>query len=86
MFSGSVIGFLHDAFHVFLGDGVRIVVLWKVLAYEAIGVLISGSLPGGMGMRNIDMCMRVASNTFVIGEHLVVISYDRMRWVRETIA
>jgi len=70
---------VHDTFYIFLADGVKIVLLRKVLADKAIGVLVSSSLPRGIGMRKMDICTKVASDAFMIGELLAVISCDRVR-------
>ena len=75
-FSRAVVTFIHGIFDFSVGDSSQVPVFREVLTDETIGILVQSALPGGIRMREVDLCFKVPGHTFLVGEFAAIVIGD----------
>lgn len=72
-FARAVIHFIGHEIQLFLRDAPKVMVLGKVLAQKAVGILVGATLPGGIGTRKKERRLQGARHPGMVGEFLAVV-------------
>ncbi len=59
-------------------DGIEAAFLGEVLAHQPIGVLVGATLPGSIGMSEVEVGVELAGDGLVVGEFLAVVGSQGM--------
>lgn len=87
-FSGSVVEAVHSEGDVLGRDGVEAHLFREELADQAVHVLISPTLPGGIGMSEEEVGIEFLGDALMLGELLAVVGGQRVnagcKWPQHT--
>ena len=67
--------------HVLSRDLLEVMLLWKVLSKQTVGVFIGATFPGCIGMSEIVFKLEQLGNLFMIGKLLAMIGGQGMSFV-----
>ena len=77
-FARSVVELIDSIIDIVLADLEEAGVLWKVLAQQAIGVLVESTLAGAVRMREVHLGLQKLANEFMLCKLLAVVKSQRL--------
>ena len=74
---------LHDLVDSFVRNAGKVAAFGKILAHQAIGVLVEAPLPGGIGMRKIEVSPELGGDLLMARKLPPIVGGDGMHALRQ---